>query len=266
MKRRWRLWRVALFDRAMDVVAYPVWLAGPRATAQQRAFRCAKLIGPCLEALLRRRRPGSFPISTILMNRFITRMSRYENGFPLDVEVHNSHLVDAALSEGRGVLIATVHTFMALAAHGALHRDGQPPLFVVRARRNMVGWNWGHPAPFESVDFRHPSLFTKLGAALKDNRTVISFVDYEDELPQNKQSVLISPNLFAWAHARRVPMLYMFVHLDETGKIHLELEEAPAREQTFDATLPAFMDFLNRQSRLRYVVQRAKALRQPQGA
>ena len=267
MKWRLKLWRLFLFDRAMDLIAYPVWLAGSPATAQQRAFRFAKRVAPWLERLRGRCGPGAIPMRTILMNRLITRMTRYGNSFPLDIEVHNAAALDTARSEGRGVLIVTMHTFMTLSAHGALRREGLSPLFIGNEKSDMTGWNWGHPTPLKGIDAHHPAtLLRKLDAALKEGRTVVSFVDFTDQRKSDSRDVLISPNLFAWAHARQVPMLYMFTYLDETGKIHLELEEAAAREPAFNASLPAFLEFLSKRSELRFIVQRPRILRQPLAA
>jgi hypothetical protein len=217
-----------LLDQVVDLVAVPLRHAGPRSTAQARFHGFARLMAKGLRPIMAPR-PRHYPsFEATIVNRLVTRFSRSEPGFPLLFELQGADHLAAAERQGKGVIIATVHTQLALSSHAALRTAGRSPLVVCHCKdRDISGWNWGHADPLDAIEARDPLLFRKLARHLADGRRILSFVDH-NPASQPGDSMRISPNLFAWADRASIPIVFMLAQLDARGRIVIALHHEPA--------------------------------------
>lgn len=248
--RLYRLWH-----RFVPIVASLLWFGGSARRAQARAFAFAC----ALEAVALRFglgvRSGAIPLRATIMNSLLCRFCLLRPDFALDLEYVGGDALRDLLAEGRGALIATVHTQMALAAHGGLHVARRSPLFVGFGAGNLRKWSWGNSAMIASVAPDDPALFSRIGAALDQGRVVVVFVDH---VAADGRRTLISPNLFAWAEHGNRRLLHMLATLNPAGRIRIELAAEPAGARNVGLRAKAFVAFVEARWSRRFHVCRPK--------
>ena len=246
---------------SVPVLARLVWLAGPRQHAQRRAYAAARWIARIDARVRGPRHPGRIAIEAIVMNDLICQFCMFDHTFPLTTQIIGGPLRDAVCDRPRGALIATVHTKLALAAHGAICVDGKRPLFVGFGDGDLRRWSWGAADLVERIAPDAPGLFGRIGEALAAGRIVIAFVDYAHS---GKERTVISPNLFAWAQSRGIPIRPMLSTLTRNGTIRIELGTAlPGAQHGPTRHADAFVDFVTQRWPRSYTVCRARTARQP---
>jgi hypothetical protein len=248
-----KLW---LLERAVDLAAGPLRFAGSRNAAQRRFYHFARLTAALLRPLTKPRPARVPPIEADIVNRLITRLNRREPGFPLMFKLAGGQVLEAAERLGKGVLIATVHSRLALATHAALRSDSGSPIIVgFCTGRDMRGWNWGHSAPINAIEARDPLLFRKLARQLANGRRIVCFVDHGQSTDQSAP-MRISPNLFAWAQGAGIPVVFMLTRLTGEGQIEITLHSEPASDAS--GAIDAFLRFIEREGGWRCVADRRR--------
>jgi len=245
-----------LLDCAVDLAASPLRYAGLRSAGQRRFYHFARLSAALLRPLIKHRPARMPPIEAEIVNRLITCLNRREPGFPLMFKLTGGHHVEAAERLGKGVLIATVHSQLALASHAALRSDNGSPLIVGYCTdRDMRGWNWGHDAPIDAIEARDPMLFRKLARHLAERRRVVCFVDHGQSIDRSAP-MTISPNLFLWAQRTGIPVVFMLAQLNRQGQIDIALHREPASDAS--GAINAFIRFIESEGGWRCELDRRK--------
>ncbi|OYU35676.1 hypothetical protein [Novosphingobium sp. PASSN1] len=244
-----------VYRMLMDVSANVLWRCGAAGNRQHRAYALARFLAPVLQRTFGPLRPGSPPYTAKIFNSLMTRFSRISPGFALDVAIDNRSLVTAALQQRNGVLVATVHSALALAFHGIRDGMGRPPVFVGNQQDDMTGWNWGGFEPIVVLDAEDPTVLVKARSAAENGRIVVAFVDFNEpaEGPQ-----FISPNAFSLAHSMQLPVLHMLCTLEPTGRIRIHLAAEPEHLANPRQKARAFAQFIETLSGARIDIRRPK--------
>lgn len=262
--------RQPLFERvvyrawalATPVVAWILWLAGPPENAQARAFAFARRFEGLAGLVLGRRAGGTIPVRVHVMNSLISRFCCFQRGFPVDVELVGAVQVFERHDEC-GVLIATVHTKLGLAANAALRTKGRGPIFVGFPQADLAASSWGSAEDADCIDARDPTVFLKIRKAIEKGRIVVAFVDFGKS---TDGSTFLSPNLFAWAELANVPVMHSLATLGSEGRIRIEIEAERADMIDAGARARSFVDFLGARWPRRFQLCRPKELLQQAGA
>ena len=243
-----------IWECGAPLAAWGLWIMGRRERAQRRAFAFARAVEAIAEIVLPRDNAGAVPVRAMIMNELLCNFRRFQPDMALDCKVRDWDILQRHLAAGRGALIATVHTRMALAAHGALRVGNQSPLFIGFGNGN-VRWSWGSSDIFTAISPDDPALFRKVSAALGQGRIVVAFADYAGSL--NRQT-LISPNLFAWAEMTGHALLHMLATLDDDGAIRITLGAESGNERGAMARARDFAAFVEARWSRRFVICRPK--------
>ncbi len=254
-RKVWRAQLLWLWSCFAPIVALLLWYGGPTRRAQARAFGFACALEAVVSRLPLRARSGAVPLRATIMNPLISQFCLLRPDFALDFEYVGGEALHELLAEGRGALIATVHTQMALSAHGGLRWGQGSPLFVGFGDGNLRRWSWGSSAMLANVPPDDPALFGRIAAALDNGRVVVVFVDH---IAVDGRRTLISPNLFAWAELGNRRLLHMLATLNTAGQIRIELAAEPEGARGSGLRARAFVAFVEARWSRRFLVCRPK--------
>lgn len=247
--------RQKIFYLLMDFVSVLIWHLSTPATCQKRAVTFARSMVPILEWSRGPRQPEAPTFEAQITNALITRFSRMHPGLDLDIIVDNEPLISKGLQTGKGLIIATIHSQLALAAHGVRDLNGRPPLFVGNPHKNMSGWNWGSLEPLHVLDARDGAILLNVRSALKAGRVVIAFVDFREKY---RGPLYISPNLFALAHLHQIPVLHMLCTLDPHGSIKIDFGRDSCHLANHKEMAESFSKFIETRLGVRLAIRRRK--------
>ena len=250
-----RIWRLSA-----PMVARMIWYLGPANRAQERAYAVARKI-EAAAILLLGRSANNWPYLRFgVMNDLICQFSCLSPGSPLNFDVVGDTSLARRVESGEAILFATIHSRLGLAANAALRSRGRGPLVVGNPPTNLRANSWGSADLLSTIDAQSATVFLKIRSALRDNRSVVTFVDYG---VRNRSDRFVSPNLFEWAERANVALAYMMCSLGEDGQIILELAPEPPGKVGVDAKSQAFTEFVETRTQRRFDICRPKDMQVP---
>lgn len=220
--------------------------AGSRVLSHRRVFRAAMLVNdfisrcsPLAPAELRRNYRFDGPREGRLF-RMLEAMTRYGCLFDPIIRVDGEADLDAALADGKGVLLLGPHTMLTTVLLRHLCDRNLPP-FILSGNANMLisGTSMRANAMRPS-----PTALLRVSRTLRANGVVCALVDRRPAKPGPLFDV--AENLFHLAVRLHTHILFMATQIEGDGLV-TNLEWATREPRTAQELIDHFVDFAHRQ-------------------
>jgi hypothetical protein len=275
----------------LGMLARLIWVSSRPERVQLDAYRAIRLLHALAApfyrlAVAQSRRKDWRPA---MLNRMLSVFTRIDPRFALHVDVENVELPLETARRHGGMLVCTGHFSLTLAGLKPVRDLGLRPMGVGSAARGTAGWNWGSAAPVEMIDAGRPDVMARCTQSAAAGDMLVAYVDYafgEGEGRDRVRRLAVSPNMFAWAALRRVPVLFLAARLAPSGRIVLEFAQprhhVPASRDEAEACAEEFRAFISARTGHQHILRRprrgpaaealspgmrgAAAIRRPRGA
>lgn len=225
--------------------------------AYSRIRRGTQISYPFLAYIYKKTRPPAHhPTFRLqLLKTVMSSLQKKIGGYHIDIDCDENNSLVQAISQGQTPIILAPHLRITTILGYYLEQQKMPLAVLANSDPNKEFLNFGMQQPLSFIKADLSCLF-RIRDCLNTKIPVLVMPDFERGQCKNKLNKFISPSIFLFANKFHLPVIFMWIDLDQQGSIKLKFSK-PVHTDAI-ALMHEFVDFIEQRIPWRVVCQDPK--------